>query len=538
MNSTLKRSRRPTGALPMVCATLALVAILAGGLRSGEDRAAAPKLQPDLAHVPGDALAFCSVRLGELWGHSGLRPVIDDFAKEKPAAVKQLEQLIGVEPAEIERITFFVRDIGPAMAFSTVAKTVKPYDRKKVLATLGKTAREIKRKDRTYYTGGDSQRAVYLIDERTFALGPTADVEAALDTGMAATGGPLAEALRVAAGGHSLVAGFAPTKINEVVGDQVPAGMEMVRPLLLARVASLALDAGVKLKADVRMTFSGDAEAKEGARALKSGLETLGSGLKPALLGMYGPEGSDLLTRLTNTLKGAKVEVRSKEIHAELTPEASVKEVGDALLEGTTKARTAARRGQAINKLKQIALAMHNYHSTYGSFPAAAVYDKDGKPLLSWRVLLLPFLEEGALYKEFHLDEPWDSEHNKKLTARMPAVFQSNAGDARDGETYFQGFNGKGAFFEDKKGIKITDIPDGTSNTCMVIEAGRGVSWTKPEDIPFDPVKPLPKLGFRPDGFCAAYCDGSVRFIRRATKEKTMKAIITRNGGEVIENDP
>ena len=75
-----------------------------------------------------------------------------------------------------------------------------------------------------------------------------------------------------------------------------------------------------------------------------------------------------------------------------------------------------------MNNLKQIGLAMHNYHDARGRLPAAYTVDKDGKPLLSWRVLILPYTEEAALYKEFHLDEPWDSEHNKNLIARMPAV--------------------------------------------------------------------------------------------------------------------
>src|SRR5262249_2456674 len=87
------------------------------------------------------------------------------------------------------------------------------------------------------------------------------------------------------------------------------------------------------------------------------------------------------------------------------------------------QARDAADRMQSTNKLKQIGLALHNYHDTHRGFPAWASHDKQNKPLLSWRVHLLPYLEQNALYKEFHLNEPWDSEHNKKLIARMPKIF-------------------------------------------------------------------------------------------------------------------
>src|SRR5882672_4340583 len=72
----------------------------------------------------------------------------------------------------------------------------------------------------------------------------------------------------------------------------------------------------------------------------------------------------------------------------------------------------------ASNDLKQLALAMHNYHSAYGQLPPAAVRDKNGKLLLSWRVLILPYIEQDNLFKEFKLEEPWDSDHNKKLIAK------------------------------------------------------------------------------------------------------------------------
>ena len=94
------------------------------------------------------------------------------------------------------------------------------------------------------------------------------------------------------------------------------------------------------------------------------------------------------------------------------------------LLPAVQAAREAARRAQCTNNLKQIGLAMHNYASANGAFPPAAIYDANGKPLLSWRVLILPYLEQDSLYKQFHLAEPWDSPHNKRtLLAQVPPLF-------------------------------------------------------------------------------------------------------------------
>jgi len=105
------------------------------------------------------------------------------------------------------------------------------------------------------------------------------------------------------------------------------------------------------------------------------------------------------------------------------------------LLPAVQAARESARRMQGSNNLKQQLLAMHNFHDTHNGFPAAYSTNKDGKPLLSWRVHILPYIEQQPLYNEFKLDEPWDSEHNKKLIAKMPQVFRSPNSTARPGMT-------------------------------------------------------------------------------------------------------
>jgi hypothetical protein len=201
------------------------------------------------------------------------------------------------------------------------------------------------------------------------------------------------------------------------------------------------------------------------------------------------------------------------------------------------KVKEAKQRMQSANNLKQLALAMHNYHDATGRFPPQAIYDKDGKPLLSWRVLLLPYLDQNDLYKQFRLNEPWDSENNKKLLEKMPDVFAvPDTQAAKDHETYYQGFVGPGAVFDGKTGIKITDITDGTSNTILFVEAAKPVAWSKPEDVTFDNNMLLPKVGgLYKNGFQAALCDGSVRMLPPSVGEETLRALVTRNGGEVIK---
>jgi hypothetical protein len=210
------------------------------------------------------------------------------------------------------------------------------------------------------------------------------------------------------------------------------------------------------------------------------------------------------------------------------------------LLPAVQAAREAARRTQSANNLKQIALGFHNFHDRYGQFPTAVGYNSQGKPVLSWRVYMLPYVDAQALYNEFHLDEPWDSEHNKKLIARMPAVYLNpNLPSASEGKTNYLVLTGEGGLFDVKNLPKpsIRDVTDGTSNTILAVEAAadRAVIWTKPDDLPFDPLNPLAGLtGLRPGIFQAAFADGHIQAIKDTVAPEVMKALFTRAGGEAI----
>src|SRR5262249_21736661 len=151
---------------------------------------------------------------------------------------------------------------------------------------------------------------------------------------------------------------------------------------------------------------------------------------------------------------------------------------------------------KSANNLTQIGIALHTYHDTHEAFPTAASYGKDGKPLLSWRGAILPYIEQVNLYQQVKLDQPWGTEHNRALVQYMPDIYAPVGLKTRAPyTTFYQSFVGPGAFFEGKTGLKITSITDGTSNTLMVVEGEEPVPWTKPDDLPFDPKKPLPRVG-------------------------------------------
>jgi prepilin-type processing-associated H-X9-DG protein len=205
--------------------------------------------------------------------------------------------------------------------------------------------------------------------------------------------------------------------------------------------------------------------------------------------------------------------------------------------------REKATRSQCVNNLKQIGLAMHIYHDRHHTFPPAYLVDKAGKPLLSWRVLILPFIEQEALYKEFHLDEPWDSQHNKTLIDRMPPTYRCPAsrGKRADiGKTTYLVPRGASTIFPGPEGVKIQKITDGTSNTIFVVDAGddRAVPWTKPEDWEIGPSIDLKGIfGHHPGGTNFAFADGSVRFLKEIISPDLLRKLITCNGGELISSD-
>ncbi len=214
--------------------------------------------------------------------------------------------------------------------------------------------------------------------------------------------------------------------------------------------------------------------------------------------------------------------------------------------------RSSANRSRSTNNMRQMMIGLHSFHNDWKAFPAAYSVDQNGKPLLSWRVHILPYLDEADLYKQFNLDEPWDSDHNKKLIAKMPQIYGSVHEQAEDGKTVYLTIRTKGAVFaapegnngdaaiRNPRGTRLRDIRDGTSNTVLMIEvAGKdAVIWSKPDDLTIDPKNPRQAISTPyGDRVAAGFADGSVRMLRLKLESETWLRLFQISDGNIIDQD-
>ena len=210
------------------------------------------------------------------------------------------------------------------------------------------------------------------------------------------------------------------------------------------------------------------------------------------------------------------------------------------LLPAVQQAREAARRAQCKNNLKQIALAMHNYHDSYGTFPPAVTYSADGKPMHSWRVLLLPFLDEVALHAQYNMNEPWNSPANSQLLSRMPKVYGCPSSPPELGVTHYAVPVGPRTMFPPERGVAAREITDGTSATLMVIETfGTSLNWMAPVDMTVSAgvpgAQPVAFSSLHTGGFHVSLADGSVRYLSYdVATPQVLDAMLSRDGGEAV----
>jgi hypothetical protein len=204
-------------------------------------------------------------------------------------------------------------------------------------------------------------------------------------------------------------------------------------------------------------------------------------------------------------------------------------------------ARHAARRAQCCGHLSQLGLALHNYNSAYGTLPPASIADSRGRPMHSWRVLILPFIEEQALYESYTFNEPWDGPGNRLLAGRMPRIYSCPNHDV-PGQTSYVALAGPGTLFPANHPTTLMDVPDGAQNTILHTEAvDDAIGWMEPRDLDIfriaftinGPTRPGISSRDSP-GAHFLFADGAYRLIGPSTPPETIKALATRNGGEAV----
>ena len=189
-------------------------------------------------------------------------------------------------------------------------------------------------------------------------------------------------------------------------------------------------------------------------------------------------------------------------------------------------------------QLASVAKALLGDSQISHRLPPAAITDDDGKPLLSWRVKILPYMGQFDLYRQFNLDEPWDSEQNKSLIEKMPDIYKSSLTGDLGGKTVYLVPTGPEMIFSGPDPINLDAIADGPANTIMLVEVDRehAVPWTKPDDLSIDRANPSAALLRLSNGnLNLITADGYSHTPRGTIDPALLWSLFTRAGGEKIE---
>jgi len=467
---------------------------------------------------------------------------------------------VGIDPLDIDEIMVIVaapQGMAPPAA-GVVVRLAKPYSLATVLQKLQSQTVEATLEGKPYRQNPNPMApSLYMPNDRTLLVGVGGSVERMVAQRAKPVEGPMSRLLGRMTDADDLVAVFMmepvrPMATAAMAGAPLPPELNDLRKLPeLVKVVGLK----VNLLAGGRILLSVRARDEAAARELEALVERLLQlGQQAMLAEMAKRPPSDDPVEQAAMQYSQRVSQRMMEMLRPVRKGDRLElahEIGDAraswavsgilvalLLPAVQAARAAARRITSANNMKQLGLALLNHHDARKSFPARASFDAQGRPLLSWRVHVLPYLEEGDLYRQFHLDEPWDSPHNKTLIERMPGVYRNPTSTAPPGTTTYLAPVGPGTLFEGNRGRSFRDLRDGASRTIMLVEANdaQAVVWTKPDDWTFDPAHPSAGLGAaHPGGFNALFADGSVRFLSSSLDATVLGALMTIAGGEVID---
>ncbi len=591
-DSKLHADRPSWGTRVLALAAVVLCGVLVAGLRgpSGEwhtgARAADPAAEErpaagaepsaiDLTHVPPDAAAIMVIRPAAILA----RPELAEFRK-LVAEAPRLGPKLGIGLDKLEQATWltFIPSPGeggepaPIELAALILQASQPHDFEEATSARFQDLVKKEFRGRTYFAGkfGGKPSAYYRPDDRTVILGFEKDIRRMIAGPRGGRPEFLTEEtwaqckedqVLVAAQSHVIHAVLRSPESRDfrsAVAPVAPFWTETTSFAIGARVEERLHVHGAAFARDQQ----GASRVRETLQAIMTLARNMADGLRqqpeqiralPSEPRSLSPQeafaawgrskqgapvvqsvrlmGADLLAGLADN---SRLETAGTVVRFRTSAEVSAPVAGR-LAEAIGDARNAACRTMSANNLKQIALAMLNYHDVHGHYPPAVLYGPDGKTPHSWRVALLPFLEAEELSKQYRFHEPWDSPNNLSLLEKMPRWYRSPKDVHGSTNASIFVLSGPGTVFDDKEGTAIREVVDGTHFTLLAVECKRDVPWTKPEDIPYDPDEPLPKLGgYYEGGFNAASCDGSCRFISGNVKEEVLRALITKAGGETI----
>jgi prepilin-type processing-associated H-X9-DG protein len=192
--------------------------------------------------------------------------------------------------------------------------------------------------------------------------------------------------------------------------------------------------------------------------------------------------------------------------------------------------------------MRNIALALQQYESRNGTLPPAYIADADGKPMHSWRVLLLPYLEQNALYRQYRFDEPWDGPNNSQLHGELVRAYFCPSETTYSPATNYVVVTGSQTIWPDATPAKLADITDGLQNTILLVEVhNSGIHWMEPRDLDIAkmPMAINAPKGVsissvhHPAGFAnVVFADGAAERIPNNAPAKALRAALTISGGE------
>jgi prepilin-type processing-associated H-X9-DG protein len=492
-----------------------------------------------LAYIPANASVLIHLRAGDLWNTSLLQEVRKAMGKDFDAYLEEPKKEIGLAVDSIDTATFCFPNMpqgpGDEQTFVVIVTTKTPYDRDALLKPLRKKDAVVN--DNRVRLQGNfvlqfSSDTMFLVmhDSLLEKFGQAQTPDAAP--------GVMTDALKLAREKNQFVLSVDFSKLPDEILTAELAELQPFMPLLKAKAFTLSANVKEKekqFKVGLRFVNTDATAAQDAEQSFKLLMKLAADGLARLQKeeGILSKTILPAFKELERAVKDIKITRDGTRLEAALALDSNLP-IGQMVVESLAKAKERAAVVRAQNNLKQIGLAMHNYHDLNNGLPPAAICDKKGKPLLSWRVAILPLIEQNDLYMQFKLDEPWDSENNKKLIDKMPTVYLI-PGTKSEGKTHYRVFHGNGALFDLIQQTPFQSVTDGLSNTLMVVETADAVPWTKPDDIEFDPKASIEKLlRFSNDVTNVLFCDGSVRSLKRGLGDKTWRALITKAGGEEI----